>query len=50
MARAAFVDRASLLITAAIAAIATLTRLSPLWSLAGAAVLAVALHRLAIAF
>ena len=50
MARAAYVDAASLVVTAAVAAIATLTRLSPLWSLGGAAALAVALHRLAIAF
>ena len=50
MARAAYVDAASLAIAGAVAAIATLTRLSPLWSLGGAAALAVALHRLALAF
>ena len=50
MARAAYVDRASLAIVASVTALATLTRLSPLWSLGGSAALAVALHRLAVAF
>lgn len=50
MAHAAYVDAASLAITAVVAVLAVLTRLSPLWSLGGAAVLAIVLHHLAIAF
>lgn len=50
MARAAFQGPASLAITAVVGMLATTTRLSPLWSLAGAAVLAVTLHRLNLAF
>ena len=50
MARAAFVDAASLAITAAVAALAAFSKLSPLWSLGGAAALALGLHHLAVAF
>ncbi len=50
MARVAFQGPASLAITATVGFLALATRLSPLWSLAGAAGVAVTLHRLALAF